>query len=233
MSSIPTKHIDGDVAIGRNVSVGGDANIQGSARIGHNLKIEGWLEARNIKGALKGFFPTVEALRAAYAIPETGWLALVGESMPATIWYGEGGEWKTKGATCGQISADASALLSSLREQSDNTKESLDFLYQILDKDFLRGIEFAESEAGVKLVLKLYDPVDDGSTEEEVPVPLAGATQVATLEKQVDKNTARIQKLTTDKANVPVEVESEEALAAMVAAGKVLAGQIYFIAEEE
>lgn len=233
MSLIPTKQIDGDVAIGRNVSAGGDVNVQGSARIGHNLKIEGWLEARNIKGALKGFFPTVEALRAAYALPETGWLALVGESMPATIWYGEGEEWKTKGATCGQISADASALLSSLREQSDNTKESLDFLYQTLDKDFVLGIEFAESEAGVKLVLRQYDPVDDGVTVEEGEVPLAGAAQVAALAKQVDKNTTRIQKLTTDKANVPIEVESEEAMAAMIAAGEVLPGQIYFIAEEE
>ncbi|MBP3885170.1 MAG: hypothetical protein J6D54_09580, partial [Olsenella sp.] len=164
---------------------------------------------------------------------ETGWLALVGESMPATIWYGEGEEWKTKGATCGQISADASALLSSLREQSDNTKESLDFLYQTLDKDFVQGIEVAESEAGVKLVLKLYDPVDDGETEKEVEVPLAGSAQVAALAKQVDKNTTRIQKLTTNKANAPVEVESEDAMAAMIAAGEVVAGQIYFIAEEE
>lgn len=209
MSSIPTKHIDGDVAIGRNVSVGGDANIQGSARIGHNLKIEGWLEARNIKGALKGFFPTVEALRAAYPLPETGWLALVGESMPATIWYGEGEEWKTKGATCGQISADASALLASLREQANNTKESLDFLYRTLDKDFVRGIEAVETAEGVKLVLRQYDPVDDGVTEEEVAVPLAA------------------------KADVPVEVESEEAMAAMIAAGEAVPGQIYFIAEEE
>lgn len=209
MSPIPTKQIDGDVAVGRNVSIGGDANIQGSARIGHNLKIEGWLEARNIKGALKGFFPTVEALRAAYALPETGWLALVGESMPATIWYGEGEEWKTKGATCGQISADASALLASLREQANNTKESLDFLYRTLDKDFVRGIEAVETAEGVKLVLRQYDPVDDGVTEEEVAVPLAA------------------------KADVPVEVESEEAMAAMIAAGEAVPGQIYFIAEEE
>ena len=95
------------------------------------------------------------------------------------------------------------------------------------------SIEVAESEAGVKLVLKLYDPVDDGETEKEVEVPLAGSAQVAALAKQVDKNTTRIQKLTTNKANAPVEVESEDAMAAMIAAGEVVAGQIYFIAEEE
>lgn len=233
MSAIKTTEIAGDVAVGRHVTTGGNATIQGDADVRLNLRVAGWLEAPNIKGALKGFFPTVEALRAAYALPETGWLALVGESMPATIWYGEGEEWKTKGATCGQINADASALLASLREQSDNTKESLDFLYQTLDKYFVQGIEVAESEAGVKLVLRQYDPVDDGVTEKEVAVPLAGAAQVAALAKQVGKNTTRIQKLTTDKANVPVEVESEEALAAIIAAGDVVAGQIYFIAEEE
>ena len=43
-ASIPTKQIDGDVAVGRNVSAGGDANIQGNARIGHDLIVEGWLE---------------------------------------------------------------------------------------------------------------------------------------------------------------------------------------------
>lgn len=226
MSAIKATEIAGDVTVGRHVTTGGNATIQGDADVRLNLRVAGWLEARNIKGALKGFFPTVEALRAAYPLPETGWLALVGESMPATIWYGEGEEWKTKGATCGQISADASALLASLREQANNTKESLDFLYRTLDKDFVRGIEVVETAEGVKLVLKLYDPVDDGSTAEEVAVLLAGAAQV-------DKNTTRIQKLTTDKANVPVEVESEEAMAAMIAAGEVIPGQIYFIAEEE
>lgn len=80
MSSIPTKQIDGDVAVGRNVSAGGDANIQGSARVGHDLVVEGWLEAKNIKSANKGLFATVEALRAAYPHVHEGWFA----GVPAT-----------------------------------------------------------------------------------------------------------------------------------------------------
>lgn len=80
MSTIPTKQIDGDVAVGRNVSAGGNANIQGNARVGHDLVVEGWLEAKNIKSANKGLFATVDALRAAYPHVHEGWFA----GVPAT-----------------------------------------------------------------------------------------------------------------------------------------------------
>ena len=56
MSSIPTKQIDGDVAVGRDVNIGGKATIRGSAKVGHNLTVDGWLEAKNIKGPNKGLF---------------------------------------------------------------------------------------------------------------------------------------------------------------------------------
>lgn len=131
------------------------------------------------------------------------------------------------------IASLTSSEIDSLKIALKKTDGSMNLLFDNLDKDFLRGIEVAECEAGVKLVLRQYDPVDDGETEKEVEVPLAGAAQVAALAQQTNKNTSRIQKLTTDKANAPVEVESEEALAAMIAAGEVTEGQIYFIAEEE
>ena len=53
MSSIPTKQIDGDVAVGRDVNIGGKATIRGSAKVGHNLTVDGWLEAKNIKARTK------------------------------------------------------------------------------------------------------------------------------------------------------------------------------------
>lgn len=86
MSLIPTKQIDGDVAVGRNVSAGGDATIQGNVRIGHNLKVEGWLDARNIKGPNKGIFLDVTKLREAYPLPHDGWWALVGNTLPAPLY---------------------------------------------------------------------------------------------------------------------------------------------------
>lgn len=108
MSSIPTKQIDGDVAVGRNVSAGGDANIQGNARVGHDLKVEGWLEAKNIKGVNKGLFASAAALREAYPQPHDGWFAGVSASeaditaLGLTVqqgkalfrmYVGSGGDW--------------------------------------------------------------------------------------------------------------------------------------------
>ena len=107
-SSIPTKQIDGDVAVGRNVSAGGDANIQGNARVGHDLVVEGWLEAKNIKAANKGLFATPTDLREAYPQPHDGWFAgvaatidevtaagLSAEGKRAYFWMyvGDGGSW--------------------------------------------------------------------------------------------------------------------------------------------
>ena len=77
MSSIPTKQIDGDVSVGRDVNIGGKATIRGSAKVGHNLTVDGWLEAKNIKGPNKGLFKTAAQLREAYPNPHKGWWALV------------------------------------------------------------------------------------------------------------------------------------------------------------
>lgn len=108
MSTIPTKQIDGDVSVGRNVTTGGDANVQGNARIGHDLVVEGWLEAKNIKGANKGLFASVTALRRAYPQPHDGWFAGVAATEAETVsagasvsqgralfwmYTGDGGDW--------------------------------------------------------------------------------------------------------------------------------------------
>lgn len=37
MSSVPTKQIDGDVAVGHDVTIGGKAIVRGSLTIGHDL----------------------------------------------------------------------------------------------------------------------------------------------------------------------------------------------------
>lgn len=107
MSSIPTKQIDGDVAVGRNVSAGGNANIQGSTRIGHDLVVEGWLYAKNIKGPNKGIFTDAQKLREAYPHPHDGWFACVGTSSPFAAYVGEGGLWVNTGGTI-EVTVDIS-----------------------------------------------------------------------------------------------------------------------------
>ena len=73
--SIKNTHIDGDVSYQRNITAGGSLNIQGSARFGHSVIVEGWLEANNIKGANKGLFGSYDTLFNTYPRPENGWFA--------------------------------------------------------------------------------------------------------------------------------------------------------------
>ena len=75
MSQIKTTELEGDVAIGRHVTTGGNATIQGNGIVKKNLKVEGWLEAKNIKSSNKGVFISEAALREAYPHPHEGWFA--------------------------------------------------------------------------------------------------------------------------------------------------------------
>lgn len=100
--SIPNKNIDGDVSIGRNVNIGSNAVVRGCVTVGHNLKVEGWLDAPNLKGACKGYFLSLADLQAAYPSPTNGDYAFVGENgLPGPIYIAEGGVWKDSGKTGG------------------------------------------------------------------------------------------------------------------------------------
>lgn len=111
MSQIKNNEIEGNVAIGRHVAVGGNATIQGNANVKKNLKVEGWLEAKNIKGANKGLFASLTNLCAAYPHPHEGWFAGVPASAQDIsdlgltaqegkalfrMYIGIGGEWVCK-----------------------------------------------------------------------------------------------------------------------------------------
>ena len=124
MSSIKTTQIDGDVSVGRNVAMGGKAEIAGSVTIGHNLKVSGWFEATNIKGTNKGVFLTVQDLREAYPNPHDGWFAGVGASTPFTAYIGNGGDWVATGGTI-EVTVDMSAYtegVAQLQEDIDLVK---------------------------------------------------------------------------------------------------------------
>ena len=107
MSSIKTTQIDGDVSVGRNVAVGGRVTVQGSSQFKGSVKIEGWLDAKNIKGANKGIFTSIEKLKAAYPLPHDGWWAIVGQSLPGPIYVGDGGEWVATGEVGGNPTVDS------------------------------------------------------------------------------------------------------------------------------
>lgn len=97
---IEIKSITGDVAISRHASIGGTATVRGSATVGHNLKVEGWLDAKNIRTPCKGLFQSEALLKDAYPKGHPGWWAVVGESLPAELYVvGPDGEWADSGTT--------------------------------------------------------------------------------------------------------------------------------------
>lgn len=126
MSSIPTKQIDGDVAVGRNVTVGGKTTVRGSATIGHNLRVEGWLDAPNVKGPNKGLFKTAVQLREAYPTPHEGWWALVGDTLPAQVYMAIGGAWVAQVNSdntpklAGNPTIDSSEYMQAVEEMTDD-----------------------------------------------------------------------------------------------------------------
>lgn len=123
MSAIPTKQIDGDVAVGRHATIGGRAKIRGSATVGHNLRVEGWLDAPNIKGVAKGLFRTLEELKGSYPHPEAGWWALVGDTLPAALYVANGGKWEATGKSAGEPTVDCESYLRETEALQDAVDE--------------------------------------------------------------------------------------------------------------
>ena len=54
MSSVKTTEKEGDVSIGRHVGIGGNANVQGNVVVHMNMRVEGWLDAKEYQGSNKG-----------------------------------------------------------------------------------------------------------------------------------------------------------------------------------
>lgn len=107
MSQIKTTELEGDVSVGRHFTAGGNATVRGNATVAKNLKVEGWLDARNIKGPNKGIFLDVTKLREAYPLPHDGWWALVGNTLPAPLYIADGGAWVNTGETAGNPTIDS------------------------------------------------------------------------------------------------------------------------------
>ena len=139
MNQIPSKHIDGDVVVNRNVTSGGDANVRGNATIDHDLKVKGWLDAVNIKAANKGVFISEDDLNETYPEPENGWWAVVGTELPGDIYVGAGGVWKPTGGKGGNPTVDGGALVSEAIEIAKEAKEMADSSKQ-LSEDTVNSI---------------------------------------------------------------------------------------------
>ena len=122
MSSIKTTQIDGDLSLGRNIAMGGKANVAGSMEVGHGLTVKGWLDAPNIKGSNKGVFASLSALQTAYPEPQDGWLAGIGDSTPFTAYTGQNGSWVATGGTI-DINVDMTQYTEDLEAHGEQLTE--------------------------------------------------------------------------------------------------------------
>lgn len=118
-NNIENHSVGGSVAVGRDVTVGGRSIVRGNATFDRDVYISGWLNARNIRGAGKGLYETVDNLKIAYPNPENGWFALVGDTLPADIYRAWGGEWKATGQKGGEPVLEL-AKLTELSESLEN-----------------------------------------------------------------------------------------------------------------
>lgn len=118
-NNIENHSVGGSVAVGRDVTVGGRSTVRGNATFNRDVYISGWLNARNIRGAGKGLYETVDKLNSAYPNPENGWFALVGNTLPADIYRAWGGEWVATGQKGGEPVLEI-AKLTELSESLEN-----------------------------------------------------------------------------------------------------------------
>ena len=123
MSTVNVIDLNGsDVQNARDVSIGGKALVDGNVTIGHNLKVEGWLEAPNVKATNKGVFLTLPALEAAYPHPMEGWIAgvVVSGSNNVELYVATGGSW-TDSETTLPFTLDAPAISDLQSDLADTT----------------------------------------------------------------------------------------------------------------
>lgn len=121
--SLYQNDIQGNANISRNANIGSHAAIGGDLEVGHNVCVKGWLDAPNIKGPLKGLYASEAALNEAYPLPQPGWFALVGNSLPAAVYRTDGENWVATGENGGQFSVYLDTLEKDVKDVTDDVKD--------------------------------------------------------------------------------------------------------------
>lgn len=188
--NLNNQSIQGFLSVSRSVTTGGRLTVRGNSVFGHNVIIKGWLDARNIKGACKGLYASVEKLEAAYPKAMPGWYALVGDTLPADVYRAEGGKWVATGEKGGEVNlyldqleedvANLDDEVANLDEKVVNLDDEVASLDDVLkDIQVLIGngllvsgsIEFNSTATAAKMVYKLRK-LDGTEKEYEVTVPI-------------------------------------------------------------
>lgn len=199
MSSIPAKSLDGDISVGRNSNIGGNAVVRGCATIGHNLKVEGWLHAPNIKGACKGYFLSLTDLNDAYPAPADGDYAFVSESgLPGPIYIAKNGVWTDSGKTGGPTLDinDIDDLRKEVAEYSGSI-DAIDKAQETLRADFDTHVQNASKEIAAVKATADTAAAEVAIAKEQAAAAVSTANEANTTANEA-KNAAQS---ANDKAN--------------------------------
>lgn len=156
---------EGDLTQGRNITAGGDITARGNSNVDGNLKVKGWVEAPNIKGCDKGLFKSEDALNAEYPNPQNGWLARVGNSLPANLYRGEDGKWVATGGTSGEGNVYIPDIpdISNLETKIENVENDVLRLKRdkvTVDQSLSKASKNAISNKAVATALEELEPSD-------------------------------------------------------------------------
>lgn len=213
-----SKTIAGDVAIGRHVYTGGDANVAGSATIKGNVKVDGWLDAKNIKYANKGLFPTEDKLKEAYPEPKRGWYALVGETIPAPIYIVVDGEWKnsnkmssdlevtlTNYVTKGELQAELQAELAEVTETSNN---AISIANEASAQVSAMGDQIASNQSAIAMLQSSTGQTDDKVSQLESTLS-EHSLDIEIYDSRISENTESIEKHRSDVVKVVARLDAK------------------------
>lgn len=207
MSSMEGKQVNGDMSVTRNVHVGSNVNIRGCIKIGHDVKIDGWLDAPNIRGACKGFFLDEKDLKAAYPKADKGDYAFVGDTLPCVIWQWDGEKWYSTGKNGGpDIDVDGYLARVDTLEGSVNTLEGKIGVLQsdveshtTMAEEKFASIDSAVSEATAKATAATEQSATAKSTAEAAKSTAeAAASSAAAAKSGVENLTAEVSVLQGD-----------------------------------
>lgn len=111
------KSVTEDLAVSRDATVGGDFTTRGNATVDHDLRVKGrlYINSGNIDDAYKGLFTSLANLQQMFPDPKPGWNALVGTSLPASVYVEEGGKWVATGESAGEPEANLNDYLQSVK----------------------------------------------------------------------------------------------------------------------
>lgn len=192
MSSVKTTQLDGDVSVGRNTSIGGNITIQGGGRVKGTFVIDGWLDAKNIKGSNKGIFTSAAKLREAYPRPHDGWWAIVGKTLPSPIYVGDGGEWVATGESGGNptfenVDEQIQHIVDDAKSKIDNAKKTIEDMVAALPiaQELGDSATSVMSQAAVKKAIENVKVPDSLTKDVSVLKELDNTYSVLTEDKFV------------------------------------------------